>query len=382
MRITHHRRFTANHTVRVDWRGRRYFVKVVPRRAEAAAQLAGHRRLREHYRIPRLLAHYTIGRLTVLIFDRHGTDTPDTGLLLDEINTADRTGDTSQLDNYLTSILGTYSYAIDATRARVRQDVTVSKLYGDRAQPGGRLDSYYAADAPILLLPGQEELRPSDLRHTVLVVNRRVHRLDFASILADLRRFFVPSRQVWTALTQGDPTDVNLGTGPVWFDHDTGGPNALAGEFACFLWYQFVQGGWLVPTYNPAAFVDHPATLDLRTRTMPTVQVRRDGRSVIAIDYSYAPSPARRHVMSRYLQELVRPLAAQIEVADVLEWLRPYLVMRILGVYNIGELSPSDAALSLALLAETLSPHTELHSLLGLSQPAPSNPGVSRCHDR
>ena len=51
-----------------------------------------------------------------------------------------------------------------------------------------------------------------------------------------------------------------------------------------------------------------------------------------------------------------------------MDWLRPYLVMRILAVYNIAGLQPGDAALSLGLLAEALDPAATLPAFLGLDR--------------
>jgi hypothetical protein len=53
-----------------------------------------------------------------------------------------------------------------------------------------------------------------------------------------------------------------------------------------------------------------------------------------------------------------------------MDWLRPYLVMRILvmrilGVYSLADLHADDAALSLGLLAEALDPATTLSAFLG-----------------
>lgn len=50
-----------------------------------------------------------------------------------------------------------------------------------------------------------------------------------------------------------------------------------------------------------------------------------------------------------------------------MDWLRPYLVMRLLAVYPLGSLEPRDTALSLALLAEALNPATELPEFLALT---------------
>lgn len=363
VRVGHHRRFTANHTLCVDWRRHRLFIKLSPDRAEAAAEIAGYARLTGAYPVPVLLGHHAFGRYTVLIYERYGTCRPDQGLLLDEITHADATEMREGLDNCLDRILRHYATVIQATFQQVPQERTVSKLYGERVERGGRLDSYYGPDRPLLVLPNGQPLRPSDLRHTVLVVNGREHRLDFPALVDWLRDAFSPRHRVWAALTQGDPTDFNIGSAPMWFDYDTGGLNALAGEFACFLWYQQLHGGWLVPTYNPRAFVDHPRNRHSRDANRPHVALGRDGRHGVTVTYRHRPSAARGHAISRYRRELTEPTAAGIGVTSILGWMRPYLVMRILGVYNLGDLTPSDAALSLAYLAEVLAPDTRMDDI-------------------
>lgn len=364
MRLGHHRRFTANHTLHLDIAGRRLFVKISPNLTEAIAEAAGHARLRPWYPVPPLLWHRTVGRHAVLVYDRHGDGRPDEGLLLDEINAADHTGNLDRLDDVLSQVISRYDTVIRATVLPLVQDKMITKLYGDRARPGGRLDRYYGTNPPLLVLPDGEAIRPADLTTTTLLVNGHPHRVDFTRLFAWLRKAFDPRALVWAALTQGDPTDLNIGAGPVWFDYDTAGMNALAGEFACFLWYQRLQGGWLVPTYNPAAFADHPRTLSIRSYNQPAVRVERDGRHAVRIDYHHQPSPARRHVIGRYYHDLVCPLADHLGVHDVIDWLRPYLVLRILGVHSLTTLAPDDAALSVAYLAETLSTHAAPEQLL------------------
>jgi hypothetical protein len=46
------------------------------------------------------------------------------------------------------------------------------------------------------------------------------------------------------------------------------------------------------------------------------------------------------------------PVAETVGVRDLSAWLRPYLLMRLLGVYNVTTLEPDDAALTLALAAD------------------------------
>ncbi|WP_245976486.1 hypothetical protein [Amycolatopsis palatopharyngis] len=370
-RITHHRRFTANHTWHVDWAGQRFFVKANPHHDEARIEQAGHARLRPFYPVLRLRQARRIARWSVLVYDRWPHLGPDHGLLLDEITHADRTCDRRRLDGCLSAVFGHYRQVIARSLCHTTNGETIGKLYGERAAPDGRLDRYYKADAPWPIPTSDDrKLRPSGLTATHLVVNGRSHALDFAHMLTWLRVRFARHNPVWAAVTQGDPTDLNIGwsphAGPVWFDYDTGGLNALPGEITCFLLYQRLHGAWLTPHYNPAAFRDHPTALAPSSLAEPIIHIGHNGTSLV-IDYEHIPSPARRHVLHRYLNEIVYPLASHLGINDLMGWLRPYLVMRLLAVYHLGDLEPRDAALSLALLTEALDPATTLARFLSLT---------------
>ena len=371
LRISNHRRFTANHTWHVDWAGRRLFVKANPHHDEARAEGAGHARIRPYYPVPSLRSVRRVTRWTVLVYDRWPHLGPDSGLLLDEIAHADLSRDTHRLDACLTAVFSHYQRVIGSTLRRTTNGETISKLYGDRAADDGRLDRYYRADAPWPIVTGTRRVRPSDLAALRLIVNGREHTVDFADLMIRLRVQFARHSPVWATVTQGDPTDINIGWSPagglVWFDYDTGGLNALPGEFACFLLYQRLHGAWLTPHYNGAAFHDHPSALAPASLAEPVVRMQHGGLS-LAIDYRHMPSTARRHVLRRYLDEVVQPVARHVGIDDVMDWLRPYLVMRLLAVYNLADLEPRDAALSLALLAEVLDPATTLPDFLALTQ--------------
>jgi hypothetical protein len=370
LRITNHRRFTANHTWHVDWAGRALFVKANPHHDEARAERAGHARLRESYPVPGLRGARRVARWTVLVYERWPHVGHDHGLLLDEITNADLTRDTRRLDACLTAVFGHYQHVIGDTMRRTDNGETISKLYGDRAAPDGRLDRYYRLNAPWPIITGTRKIRPQDLANLRLVVNGREHKVDFADLMIWLRVHFARHSPVWAAITQGDPTDINIGWspagGPVWFDYDTGGLNALPGEFACFLLYQRLHGAWLTPHYNRAAFRDHPSALAPASLAEPIVHVEAT-RSSLAIDYRHTPSPAHRHVLRRYLDEIVQPIARHLGIDDLMTWLRPYLVMRLLAVYHLADLEPRHTALSLALLAQALDPATALPDFLALT---------------
>lgn len=368
-RATRLRRFTSNRTMHVDWGEHQLFLKVNPHHDEALAEQHGHARVREFYPVPRLHGVRKILRWTVLAYDRWPHLGTNHGLILDEITRAETTGEGKQLDTCLDDILNQYEHVIARTLRRTVHAETVSKLYGDRVAAGGRIDSYYGSD-DALLSTSDGNLRPSDLARMPLIINGAEYRVDLDAVTNWMRDRLSPGSHTWAAMTQGDPTDVNIGWtapgGPVWFDYDTGGPNALAGEFACFLLYQRLHGAWLTPKYNPRAFRDHPLALKATYMAIPKVSLKQTNRR-LAVTYWHAPSPTRRHVMNRYLEQLVRPLTAQLGIDDLMDWLRPYLAMRLLAVYDLGTLEPEDSALCLALLAETLSPTSDLAQILGLT---------------
>ncbi|NIJ10967.1 hypothetical protein FHU38_001311 [Saccharomonospora amisosensis] len=370
LRIANHRRFTANHTWHVDWAGHALFVKANPNHDEAGAECAGHARIREFYPVPGLRGARRVARWTVLAYDRWPYLGHDHGLLLDEITHADLTGNMVRLDTCLTAVFRQYQHVIGSTLRPTTNGETISKLYGDRAAPDGRLDQYYRPNAPWPITNGTRRVRPQDLTDVRLVVNGREHAVDFAELMTRLRVHFARHSPVWAAVTQGDPTDINIGWspagGPVWFDYDTGGLNALPGEFACFLLYQRLHGAWLTPHYNRAAFDDHPSALTQASLAEPSVQVERTGSSLV-IDYRHTPSRARRHVLRRYLDEIIRPVARHLGIDDLMAWMRPYLVMRLLAVYHLADLEPRDTALSLALLAQALDPDITLPEFLALT---------------
>lgn len=371
-RVSHHRRFTDNHTWHVDTARHNLFVKANPRPAEAAAEAHGHGLISSYYPVPRLHSRRRLGRWTVLVYDRWPHLGTDHGLLLDEITMTDLAAPTAspqRLDKCLSAVLGHYRTTLESSFQRTAQNATVAKLYGQRAAPGGRLDDYYADNAAWLLAP-KVSVRPAELATHELVVNGRSHRIDFGDIILSLRAHFTGDQPVWAAISQGDPTDINIGYspsgGPVWFDYDTGGLNAVAGELACFLMYQRLHGTWLTPHYNPEAFRDHPRSVTRQALAPPAVQVERHARA-LEINYQHAPTPARRYVLRRYVDQLVTPLTTMVGVDNLMEWLRPYLVMRILAVYPLTRLEPRDTALSLALLAEVIDRDTTLPEILGLT---------------
>ncbi|MFJ4909058.1 hypothetical protein ACIQCR_29445 [Streptomyces sp. NPDC093249] len=354
LRVGPVRRSTRNLLCPVDLLGLPLLLKYTRDPAEAREEIRGHARLARHYRVPALHAHLRVPGGHLLAYERLPGGT-DQGLLLDLLNTDEPSSD---LHVYMNQLTAAYHEVILATAWSADPAHVVRKLYWNRAAPGGRLDAYYAG-TDFLVADSLIDVPVSRLDTYALSINGRRHRLDWAATLRWLRAHFATAEPVWAALTQGDPTDVNLAHPLAWFDYDTAGMNSIPGEFANFLWYASTLGGWLVPTYNPTAFADHPATFDHVPANTP--ELRRAAvdhtTSTIHIDYIPRLSAPRRAAVTAYWTQLVRPIADRLWPGeDLANLLRPYLAMRVLGVYNLADLAPEDRLVLLARLAEAMSP--------------------------
>lgn len=349
VRLWHHRKYTRNHTWYLDIGQHQLFIKASPNVDEARQELAGHDKIVGSYRVPALRRTGQIGTWAVHAYER----SPHVGdglLLVDAVAQAETTQNLTILDRLLNDVLNHYRTTMLATVRRCPGGQAVGKLYRHRALPGGRLDEYYAAHTPWPLQTG-----PWWPDGREILVNGVRRRPDLSQIIKALRGEICGNARVWAAVTQGDPTDFNIAwspaAGPVWFDYDTAGVNAIAGEFACFLMYQLLHGPRLTPRYNAVAFRDHPEALRRALGHRMSVHTKRDG-GTLALTYEANPGPVRTHIVQRYLKETVLPVAEAAGVRDLSDWLRPYLLMRLLAVYDVTALDAPDAALTLALVAD------------------------------
>ncbi|WP_327373038.1 hypothetical protein OG393_03345 [Streptomyces sp. NBC_01216] len=354
IRIGRPRRFTRNLVIPVDLAGRQLLVKYNRNLEEAQQEQIGHRLLRARYRVPTLHASVRVPGGYLMTYECWAGGR-NHGLLVDLLS-ANQVG--NELTHYLDSLTDTYRETILATAVLTDPVRVVRKLYWDRAASGGRLDTYYAETGPSLTV-ADIEIPFDDLGEWALTINGQQAKLDWQTALKDLRVHFENTGPVWAALTQGDPTDVNLAVPLAWFDYDTAGMNCVLGEFANFLTYVTILGGWLVPTYNPAAFADHPSAIEHRPDNTPviTAQAVDAARRSAHITYERHLSAPRRAAAAAYWHRLVKPVAARLWPGqDLTALLRPYVAMRLIAVYNLGDLTPNDRLLVIIRLVEALSP--------------------------
>lgn len=341
------RRFTLNTLREVNVLGRPLMLKSMPNHREARAEAHGHQQLRGHYPIPRLYARLRLPTRSLMVYERWGTGSKPQ-VLLDLLSQGDDTG----LHDYMAELTQSYKSAILSTADQAPGQQLVGKLYRDRAAPGGRLDHYYHDQT--FEVGG---VRVEELRDYTLIVNGRPRTLDWVQTLNWLQRWAADATPQWSAITQGDPTDVNLAVPFALFDYDTAGRNALCGEFANFCWYTGFLGGYLVPRRNPAAFTRSPEVFAQIPANAPDLRSFTADKSSrrLKIDLTWRPSPARLTANQIYWQDVVEPVWSRLAGAqDINRAIRPYLALRILGVYNIADLAPADRFALMVCLAECL----------------------------
>lgn len=125
------RRFTRNLLCPVDLLGRLLLLKYTGDPVESRAEVRGHARLAQHYRVPTLHAHLRVPGGRLLAYERLPGGT-DRGLLLDLLNASEASGD---LRAYMDQLTAAYREAILATARPTDPTRVVRKLYWDRAAP-------------------------------------------------------------------------------------------------------------------------------------------------------------------------------------------------------------------------------------------------------
>jgi hypothetical protein len=350
----------------VDPRAREeLFRKVLPQ-AQAEMEVRGWNAVARHLTVPRLLESAQTGEQGIVTYE-HVFETGRCQLLLGDVISAADHGmiRVARVNALIDAVCRELCLAAEHTGRPGRLDECVSALYSSRLREGGRIDQWY------LHSPGPSAISetadgPTDLRDFSgwdLRVNDRTYTFDLPGVIAAIRGELSPANQWLTALTQGDPTEPNIAEPLCWLDFEHAGRNVLVGEMANLLWYLLGMGGWLVPRYQPAIYA-RTLRLALPPVTAPVIgdvdiSVHR---RCAELRYTWRTGPGRQAAIKRLLTWLTGDLGAALGCAptDMAELLRPFLIMRILGVIPGRSLDRMDALLMLVKVAEASNPEMVL----------------------
>ncbi|QSB03961.1 hypothetical protein [Natronoglycomyces albus] len=296
-------------------------------------------------------------------------------LLGEAISAADNSdADVTTVRHAIRQVCDSWQTSIDLTGDIVPLSQCVPGLYRSRLAPKGRLEQWYARHSGIKV-PALFDTRPTQLRHfgknCDFILNGRPYGLNVLDSIEQARRMLPEDSQWMSALTQGDPTEPNIGVEPLcWLDFEYAGRNTICGEVSNLLWYLVGLGGWLVPTCQPKVFArtlpnaksyDHPLIKFTTTRSKWSyidVRVRWDmglGRAAALDELIARLSPGR---------PLYEACLATTDSNNLMDALRPWLITRILGVIPPTQMQPDQILGCLSALAVVSDPATTIDSLL------------------
>ncbi|MET8828943.1 hypothetical protein ABZX40_15715 [Streptomyces sp. NPDC004610] len=353
------------------------FHKPAASREQGANEARGWARLAPRIAVPALHGQILLPDRRFLAYeDVFATGRCDL-LMGDVIALADRDpAELPRLDRLVDGVCTDLRAAAEETGTRVPLADCVPDLYLDRIRPGGRLDRWYLGrDLPIALPHTDTVLTLRELADFTLTANGRHLTLNVVGIIDSLRHALTPDRRWLAGLTQGDPTEPNIGDPLCWLDFEFAGRNTAVGEAANLLWYLMALGGWLVPDYRPDVYA-RTLRLALPPQTRPRIEhlELHENRRHIDVRYSWNTGPGRGAAITRALHGL------RGEGGTAPDEIRAFLALRILGVIPAARLTGHDLLLVLIKLAESQDRLTTLDRFLTTTQVPHPNPGERSSH--
>jgi hypothetical protein len=350
--ISSRRRFTNNLVFRYETLSDVYFCKLIANDEDSRSEIAGYDAIRNYYPVPVRHGLRTTRRgRTLICYNYEMSVGNNTGLLCDLIN---QTAAPEVIRHYAEQLAGHYREVVMRTHTWRAKTHVRTKLFDDRIKPGGRIDRYYVGACRETYRIGDALLRAPDVRSLEVSVNLADPITVWPDAIYLLRDYFTRQHDCVAAITQGDPTELNIGWPLIWFDFDNAGYNPILGEWAAFSWYIYAMGGYLVPKYAPLLFADHTEVFKHIPDCSPNVRVRRGGK-VLELLYDLSVAGARKTLLTSYRDTFITPVAAQCGLRDWEQQIRYYIALRIIGVYDIWGLDGTDTAFLLAKLGECMS---------------------------
>jgi len=300
--------------------GRKIFFKILPE-DQYIRELSGYNAIKDYYPVPDLLKKTLKDGIGRLDFDYAECVKNNAGLFIDVLNT-------KKQDKAWKEIITIYKKVFLATIKKI--DHSADEIfYKERIDK--RLNKFYS--------------RSLWQRYDGKSISLNGHHLTLGptKIIDEIRLFFMKKLETWGVVSQGDPTDPNFCTQPLFFDYQAGGHNYLTSEFANLFWNNLALGDYFAPVYHSSVFRDH--IWIYRFLNEPV----RDNDKII-----FKPANYRKRILRYYINEVFYPCLKKIACKDKqYNWhkeFKYFIAMRILCIFNLTKMKKTDRLLSICFL--------------------------------
>ncbi len=287
-------------------------------------EIAGYKKIKKFYPVPKIINYFNFKKAGVIFFEFENSIKKNEGLLNDPSTLQSLTF----LKRY-NKILNLYRKIFLKSLKKITKSEN-SIFFKERLS--ARVKKYY------------DENFLNSFEGVIVKFNGIELKLQPKKILKELELFFDRKEKChWGVISQGDPISLNIGIKPIFFDFHVAGYNYLMAEFATFFWSNLALDDYFALIYNPNSYINHEKSFEQLNK----VQCQKN-------TLNHKINSIRKKILILYLKKVINPCLETIERKEnCYEWYKEFknfIAMRIIGVFNLKEMSRKDQLLSLAYL--------------------------------
>lgn len=298
----------------------RFFYKINSRN-DFIKELKGYKKLKNSYIVPKLIYSCKNKEKGILLYEYNNNVKENKGLLVDYF------AKIKELDQTYFDLLSFYKDIFMKT-LKIKKNDNINVLFKDRIK--NRIDVFYTKDF-------FEEIEA----YKKISLNGIDINLNIEEIISEIKKFYKKNKNTYCVLSQCDPNDLNICEDGMIFDFLCGGYNPIMAEFATFIWYNIAQAEYLSLKYNKKSFEKH----NLIYKKINKIIVDNNN------NLNFKIRAIRKDAIKLYTNEVIKNIIDEAKFKDWYYEFKNYIALKILGVFNLRNMSKEDMLLSLAYLS-------------------------------
>jgi len=351
IKILRFHRHNSKLSIAILFLKKKYYIKLNPIIKESKKDFYGYNILKHYFKLPKRIIFFKLSFITISVYEYWGATDHNEGLLVDIIS-----GDNKEkIQDFMNEMTKQLNSVFLKTYKVVPSLQVEKKLFYNRVlKKNSRLKYFYKMSKNDTFI---------NLEQQEFIINNVKYKLEFLKIIDYLIYYYSSTQFVDSVISQGDLTDVNIGIPFTFFDYDTAGRNSLFGEFSTFLIYTAYFGGYLIPKYKESIFKYHTNVIDKLKVCSPQITYYKTSENVVIIKEKNSISVNRKLVIKKFINNTIKPLCANLEIDNIEGKLNPYILIRLLTIFNIFKLEQKDTLFLISKLIEFNKSNFKLESL-------------------